>query len=301
MPELPEVQTTVNGLRRTVVGLRIVDAWSDYDSTFYYGKETIKDPKYFKQFKKEVIGSKIVSIERRAKNILINLDSGKTILVHLRMTGHLLFGKYDYLEKNGEAKWIAVSPESLKEPFNGYIHFMLTFSNGKNLALSDMRKFAQVTLIGGVNNFNNLGPEPLASDFTATLFEKRTQMRPNVKIKQVLLDQSVIAGIGNIYADESLWYAGIHPKTLAKNIKGQIAVRLYKAIRKVLSESIETGGSSISDYRNIHGEKGKSQEGHKAYQMTGEKCSKRGCGGTIRRIVLAQRGTHFCDKHQELL
>lgn len=288
MPELPEVQTTVNGLRQTIVGLRIADAWSDYNSAFYKGQETIKDPKYFQKFKKEVIGRKIVSVERRAKNILINLDSGKTILVHLRMTGHLLFGKYK------------------KDPFNNFLHFILTFSNGEKLSLSDMRKFAQVVLVTTSTalvskHLKNIGPEPLAQDFTVDTFVKRIYLRPKVKIKQALLDQTIIAGIGNIYADEALWYAGIHPKTLAGRIKGLSAKHLHEAIRKVLSESIETGGSSISDYRNIHGEKGKSQEGHKAYQMTGQKCSKRGCGGTIKRIVVAGRGTHFCEKHQKLL
>ena len=287
MPELPEVQTTVNGLKKTILGLKIVDAWSDYNSSHYFGKATIKDPKYFRMFKKEVIGYKVTSIERRAKNILINLDSGKTILIHLRMTGHLLFEGYK------------------KDPFNGFIHFFLTFSNNKKLSLSDLRKFAQIALISthGANeseHLKNIGPEPLSREFTKEVFLSRIKLRSNGKIKPVLLDQTIIAGIGNIYADESLWYAGIHPAKQVKNVDERKAVLLYEAIRKVLSESIETGGSSISDYRNIFGEKGTSQEGHKAYQMTGEKCSKRGCGGTIKRIVVAGRGTHFCDKHQKL-
>jgi formamidopyrimidine-DNA glycosylase len=332
MPELPEVQTTVNGLRQTIIGLHIVDAWSDYNSPFYKGSDNIKDPKYFKKFKKEVIGRKIVSVERRAKNILINLNkslagddlrgqnSGDTILIHLKMTGHLLYGKYVF-EKG---KWRATSSESLKDPFNSFIHFILKLSNGEHLALSDMRKFAKVALIDfdlGLSmegthessHLKDIGPEPLADDFKVDDFLGRLKVRPNGKIKQVLLDQSIIAGIGNIYADEALWYAGIHPaervKALLKYEPGGIHKKsqlkkplslLYRSIRKVLSESIKTGGSSISDYRNIFGERGKSQERHRAYQMTGQKCAKKGCGGTIRRIVVAGRGTHFCDRHQKL-
>ena len=130
MPELPEVQTTVNGLNRHIRGLKIVDVWTDYNSTFQKGKDSVKDPSYFKYFKKKVIGRKVKSASRLAKNVLINLTSGDVILIHMKMTGHLMYGDYDHAD-----------------PFNRFIHLVFTFNNGKTLELSDMRKFAKITLI----------------------------------------------------------------------------------------------------------------------------------------------------------
>ena len=310
MPELPEVQTTVNGLRRTIIGLTIADVWSDYNSPYFKGSGTIKDPFYFKHFKKEVLGKKIISIERRAKNILINLSDGMTILVHMKMTGHLLFGRYRFGSAAKKDPWQPLEPESLKDPFNRHVHFMLTFDNKKNLALSDMRKFAKVTLIETSalqseralqsEHLKNIGPEPLEKSFTFKRFAERLDLRPHAKVKPVLMDQSVIAGIGNIYADESLWRAGIHPLELVENIQQAKLKGLFVAIKKTLTRGIDLGGDSMSDYRNIHGEKGRFQEQHLAYQRTGEHCQKRGCKGIIRRIMVGQRSAHYCDKHQRL-
>jgi len=310
MPELPEVQTTVNGLRETVVGLTIIGVWSDYNSPYFKGSETIKDPSYFKHFKKAVIGKRVTSIERRAKNILINLSGGSTILVHMKMTGHLLFGRYSFTASNEKGSWRPLEPESLKDPFNRHIHFMLTFNNRKNLALSDTRKFAKVTLIetGALAlesaqqsvHVKGLGPEPLEKSFTFKRFAERLDLRPHAKIKQSLMDQTIIAGIGNIYADESLWRAGIHPLERVENIPQAKSKALFTAIKETLSRGIDFGGDSMSDYRNIHGEKGRFQEQHYAYQRTGEHCRKRGCNGIIRRIMVGQRSAHYCDKHQRL-
>ena len=166
MPELPEVQTTVNGLKETIVGLQIVDAWSNYDSKYWIGSQNIKDFAYFRHFKKQVLGKKIVAVSRRAKNILIELNSHVFILIHMKMTGHLLFGTYEFNKRNGKFPWIPIKPESLKDPYNRHIHFMLTFSNNKRLALSDARKFAKVTLIDADDlaktaHLSGLGPEPL--------------------------------------------------------------------------------------------------------------------------------------------
>ncbi|MEK7501773.1 MAG: bifunctional DNA-formamidopyrimidine glycosylase/DNA-(apurinic or apyrimidinic site) lyase, partial [Patescibacteria group bacterium] len=313
MPELPEVQTTVNGLKETVIGLRIIDAWSDYDSEYWIGSQNIKDSAYFRHFKKQVIGKEVVAVSRRAKNILIKLNSGELILVHMKMTGHLLFGDFEFdpitLRKNtveNPKPWIPISPESLKDPFNRHIHFVLTFSNGKRLALSDSRKFAKVTLIDAKTmheskHLKDIGPEPLLKNFTLEKFKTRLFLRPKGKIKQVITDQKIVAGIGNIYADESLWRAGIHPLEQVHNITSVKLKGLFKAIKQTLSKGIDFGGDSMSDYRNIHGEKGRFQEQHYAYQKTGTKCAKPGCGGTITRIVVGNRGTHFCNKHQMLI
>lgn len=316
MPELPEVQTTVNGLSQTIVGLRIVDVWSDYNSPYYLGGETIKDPQYFKRFKKKIVGKKITSVERRAKNILIHLGKNETILIHMKMTGHLLYGKYDFLQGNSrkiagiptKSPWIPFSPPSLKDPFNRHIHFVVTFSNGRRLAMSDSRKFAKVTLLehGGngahllSDHLKDIGPEPLETHFTFEKFKERLALRPNGKIKQVLTDQEILAGVGNIYADESLWRAGIHPMEQVKNIPSVKMQALFNAVKQTLSKGIDFGGDSMSDYRNVHGERGTFQETHQAYQKSGEKCSKKGCGGTIRRMVIGSRSAHYCDRHQKL-
>ena len=312
MPELPEVQTTVNGLSKTVIGLVITNAWSDYNSAYFKGSGNIKDRKYFLYFKKKIIGKKIINVSRRAKNILIYLSSDKVILIHMKMTGHLLFGEFKFdpitLRKNtvkNPKPWIPILPESLKDPFNRHIHFVLTFSNGKRLALSDSRKFAKVTLIDAKTmheskHLKDIGPEPLLKDFTLQKFKTRLFLRPKGKIKQVITDQKIVAGIGNIYADESLWRAGIHPLEQVHNITSVKLKGLFKAIKQTLSKGIDLGGDSMSDYRNIHGEKGQFQEQHHAYQKTGTKCAKRDCNGTITRIVISARSAHFCDKHQVL-
>lgn len=303
MPELPEVQTTVNGLQDHITGLTIVDVWTNYNSPYFKGSETVKDPIFFNYFKKEVIGKKVLAVTRRAKNILIEISEGKTILVHMKMTGHLLYGKYKFNKSDKKDPWEAIEPEGLRDPFNKRVRFVLTFHNGRHLALSDTRKFAKVTLVSTGHahkspHLNDLGPEPLLADFTFDIFKLQLNKKINWKIKQALLDQSIIAGIGNIYADESLWRAGIHPTKKVAEIPKQKMQALFRAIKQTLSKGIDLGGDSMSDYRNIHGNKGNFQEEHRAYQRTGEKCSKKGCAGNIRRIVVAGRATHYCDRHQ---
>jgi formamidopyrimidine-DNA glycosylase len=311
MPELPEVQTTVNGLRSHTIGLKIVDVWSDYNSPYFKGSDNIKDRKYFAWFKKQIIGRKIVSVSRRAKNILIHTSltrdgapDEKIILVHMKMTGHLLYGKYHFNKSKKKDPWEPISPESLKDPFNKRVHFVISFDNKKHLALSDTRKFAKVTLIDAKlihesEHLHAIGPEPLEKSFNLSKFIERISLQPNKPIKLVLMDQSTIAGIGNIYADESLWRAGIHPLSKVSAVKKPALKKLFEAIKSTLSKGIDFGGDSMSDYRNILGEKGSFQEQHRAYQRTGEKCSKKGCGGKIIRIVVGGRGTHLCDKHQK--
>lgn len=312
MPELPEVQTTLNGLMETVIGLKITDIWSDYDSAYFKGADNIKDRKYFSYFKREVVNAKIISASRRAKNILIHLNNDKTILIHMKMTGHLMYGKYEFDPKR-KYPWIPMAPPSLKDPFNRHIRLMFALSNGKFLALCDSRKFAKITLIesGKLHQSEHLkdsGPEPLEKDFTFEKFQERLNLRPNGKIKQVIMDPKIIAGVGNIYADESLWRAGIHPLELVRNLqegsrallKGASLKALFKAIKQTLSKGIDFGGDSMSDYRNIHGERGRFQEKHEAYRRTGLKCSLRGCGGTIRRVMVEARSAHYCDRHQRM-
>lgn len=286
MPELPEVQTTVSGLNRVLSGLVITDVWTEYNSPYFHGGDTIKDPEYFKYFKKTIKGAKILNVTRRAKNILIHLSNGHTILIHMKMTGHVMYGNYNR-----------------KDPFNRFIRFIITLSNGKTMELCDTRKFAKVTLLPTPTmhetvHLKGIGPEPLEKAFTFLIFKNQINKKETGKIKLVLMDQTVIAGIGNIYADESLWRAGIHPETLVKNVKDIKLKELYKAIQSTLKMGIDFGGDSMSDYRNIDGERGQFQEKHRAYRKTGTKCQKKGCKGTITRMVVGGRGTHYCNVHQ---
>ncbi len=286
MPELPEVQTTVSGLNNSIRNLTITDVWTEYNSPYFYGSETIKDPKYFAYFKKKIINAKISNVTRRAKNILINLSNGYTILIHMKMTGHVMYGDYNK-----------------KDPFNRHIRLIFYLSNGKTMDLCDSRKFAKVTLLETKTMFDTkhlkpIGPEPLNDDFTFPVFNRQIQKELNKKIKLVLMDQSVIAGIGNIYADESLWRAEINPEKIVKNISEKDKKRLFLAIKSTLKKGINLGGDSMSDYRNIDGERGNFQEQHMAYRKTGTNCLKRNCKGKIIRIVVGGRGTHYCNVHQ---
>ncbi len=304
MPELPEVQTTVDGLNALVRGKKIVEVWTDYRSSFHATKENIKNPRYFARFRNAVRGAKILGAERRGKNVLIHLQRGHTILIHMKMTGHLMVGTYVFSAK--EKIWRPkISRGPLTDPFNRYIHLVFTLSNKKHLVFSDLRKFATVYLFktadaSTLDDLSHLGPEPLAHDFTFQKMCERLARRPQGKIKQVLMDQEIIAGIGNIYSDEMLWIAGIHPLARVGKIPPAVLKKLYAAMRDVLRKGIDFGGDSDSDYRNIYGKPGKFQSTHNAYRRTGKPCPRRGCPGTIRRLALAGRGAHFCDTHQKL-
>lgn len=316
MPELPEVTTTTKGLQKVLPGRKILDVWSDLPKKNFSRKDfehTIKNEKFFKKFKKSIIGKKVISAERRGKNILIHLSGNQTILIHMKMTGHLLFGEYTKKQIKNEGlritKWEPKDKNGpLADPFNRFVHLVFTLSGKKHLAFSDSRKFGKVTLIDTSTHkesihLKHLGPEPLDKNFdfkkfkSALSYTKANNHRP---IKQVLLDQSTIAGIGNIYSDEMLWLSNIHPKSKLENIPDKVLKKLFSAMKDVLQKGIDFGGDSMSDYRDIHGNRGNFQNHHNVYRKNKEKCGKRGCAGDIMREVIAGRSTHFCPKHQKL-
>jgi formamidopyrimidine-DNA glycosylase len=283
MPEIPELETTTRGLRKTILGLVIKNVWTDLKTKDKRKKDSIANPEYFKIFKKEVLNKKIISIERRAKNILINISGGKTILVHLKMTGYLFYGK---------------------DPKIKYAHVVFTLSNGNYLVLSDLRKFGKITLLDTktahkTKHLNNIGPEPLDKSFTLEKLKEGLNKKPNGKVKTILMDQSIIAGIGNIYSDEILWRAGVHPERKILNLKEGELKLILKAIKETLAKGINFGGDSMSDYRNIHGLPGKFQLHHEAYRRTGEKCRNKNCRGIIKIKMINGRSAHFCDTHQK--
>ncbi len=300
MPELPEVETTVRGLRKTVVNLTIKNVWTDLRTKDKRKSDTVANPIYFKYFKKEVKNKKVLSVERRAKNILINISSGKIILVHLKMTGHLLYGRYKF-EKN---KWLPWEKGPLYDPYNRFVHVVFSLSNDKQLAFSDARKFGKITLLNtktaySSKHLNNIGPEPLETSFNLKKLKDCLNKKPNGKIKTVLMDQSVVAGIGNIYSDEILWRACVHPEKKTGELKEKEFELLFKAMKETLSRGIDFGGDSMSDYRNVDGLPGKFQLHHEAYRRKGEKCRKKSCKGIIIRKVINGRSAHFCSVHQK--
>jgi len=283
MPELPEVHTIVTDLKRFIPGLKIKDVWTDILA--------------FKKIKKDVVNEKIISVERRGKNILIDITGNKTILVHQKMTGHLMYGKWKK-EKSG---WKSILSGAMHDdPANRFIHLIFFLSNNNQLALCDMRKFASVTVLPKKilkEKLKKLGPEPFDKNLNLKKFSENIK-RKKGKIKIVLMDQSVIAGIGNIYADEILWSAGVHPLTTTSKLKNDDIKKIYKSIKPVLNRAIKARGSSYIDYRDAEGKKGRYQEMQNAYGLKGKKCKKKGCDGIIEKIVVGGRGTHFCPKHQ---
>lgn len=308
MPELPEVTNTTEGLQRVLPGLLISFIWTDLakkEQVIKQFRGTIKEASFFKKFQSALIGKKIKRVYRRAKNILIETTDGQIILIHLKMTGHLLFGKYQFEKKDN--KWIPKEgqPTALFDPFNKYIHFVISFTNGFDLVFCDARKFGKVTLFKEADkdeslHLKNLGPEPLENSFTYPLFRERLYLKPRTKIKIVLMDQSIIGGIGNIYSDEMLWLAKIHPESITENIPLSTLKLLYRQMRMILNKGIDSGGDSMSDYRNIDGEKGNFQNHHNVYQRKNKPCSRKDCPGVILRKVIGSRSSHFCNQCQKL-
>lgn len=310
MPELPEVETTVQGLQRKLSGLTILDVWSDLPKNTISRpdyRQTIKYLPFFTSFKKTVKNKKVISVRRRAKNILIELEGGNTILIHMKMTGHLMIGNYIYNKQNNQ--WAPAPDEknvALRDPFNRFLHVVFSLSNKKQLVFSDARKFGKITLLStsdihNSSHLGHIGPEPLETSFTNKKFADRLQTRPQGKIKQVLMDQAIVAGIGNIYSDEMLWIAGIHPLSRVNAIPPKLLQKLYTAMKKVLKNGIDFGGDSTSDYRDIDGKPGKFNYHHRAYQKTGAPCTYPHCKGVIKRVIIGGRSAHFCPSHQKML
>lgn len=288
MPELPEVQTTVNGINETIAGSVIIDVYHNWERMFRNNS--------YKEVRKIVRGATIKNATRRGKHILIHLSNKHTLIVHMKMTGHLMVGLY----KKTRIGFVPQDPnEALADPFNRFIHVIFTLKDGRSLVFCDARKFGKISVEITANLFQSkllahLGLEPLETSTTTTLFTQQLQSKSNWKIKQVLLDQSIIAGIGNIYSDELLWLSKIHPESRVKNIPQKLFLLLFKNTQKVLRAGLELGGDSTSDYRNIHGKAGDSHKHHQVYKRKGKGCLHRGCAGIIERIVIGARSAHFC-------
>lgn len=305
MPELPEVHTTVTGLEKLLPGLSITDVWSDMWSTSKLAKNTIKDRTYFSYFKKYTLVSKVMSVTRRAKHILINLENGFTIIIHMKMTGHLMYGIYRHNKQyNGrEWSWIPVEKESpLHDPYNRHIRVVFTLSNKHHLVFCDSRKFGTIVVEKTdtlhTERFSHLGPEPLETSFTLSHFKERLMKSPTRAIKTVLMDQSILAGIGNIYSDEMLHRAHIMPTRTAQSLTSEELSLLFKEMKKVLIQGIDFGGDSTSDYRNVEGARGAFHSNHLVYLRTKGKCLTKNCKGIIEKKTIGGRSAHYCKTCQ---
>lgn len=290
MPELPEVQTIVNDLKKKIIGRKIAGVWFD-------APKLIKKPKP-KELEKQIKGLKIVDIKRRGKNILIYLTNDYLLLIHQKLTGHLLYGKWKII--NGKIK--SLIKGKLEEKVNNYVHFIIYLDNGWQIGLSDLRKFAKIIFgekkeIENLPDLTNLGSEPLDNSFNVIKFIKLIRLQKR-KIKQVLMDQNVIAGIGNIYADEILWQAKAHPFKQANKLSEEELKKIFSAMKQILKKAVKLRGTSISDYRDTTGKSGKYGEIKKIYQREGEPCER--CKTLIKRVKIGGRSAHFCPVCQWL-
>jgi len=277
MPELPEVETIRKGLQKAIIGKTIA------------GVE-IRVPKLFHGDKKDIIGKKVKNIDRRAKQIIIDIEGDNDLLIHLKMTGQLIFddGKSRVAGGHPSADWVAKLP-------NGTTHVIFDFTDGSKLFFNDMRKFGWIKLLDSEELRHKLseelGIEPFNKEFTSAELAEIIKSKPNRNIKKVLTDQTLISGIGNIYADETLFWAHILPTRLAKDTSDDEIAKLRSSIIKALEIGLKYGGSSENTYYKIDGTKGQAQEHFQVYSREGKHCS---CGGKVKKIRLNGRGTHFC-------
>ena len=302
MPELPEVHTTVTGLQKVLPKLSFTSVWCGMFSDAKLARNTIKDKSYIPYFKKYALNSKILQVRRRAKHILIDLENGFTVLLHMKMTGHIMYGTYKENKKSNGREWAWLpidNNKALHDPYNRHIRVVFTLSNGKHLVFCDSRKFGTIvvekTETLHTERLAHLGPEPLEKDFTLSKFKERVMKSPTRAIKTVLMDQSIISGIGNIYSDEMLHLAHILPTRTPKKVRDAEWELLFKSMKLVLSKGIDFGGDSTSDYRNIKGERGAFHQNHLVYLRTKEKCLTEGCKGVIHKKTIGGRSAHLCN------
>jgi formamidopyrimidine-DNA glycosylase len=282
MPELPEVETVARDLRPRILGATITGARTSWARTL-----RTHTPEAFAE---AVTGRRVEGVGRRAKQIVVELSGGAALTIHLKMTGQLFVVPAD-------------------TPVDPYVRLVLELADGREIRFRDIRKFGKVGLygrdplsgelvaeVGGAAVFASIGPEPLDPGFSVRDFRRRLRRRSG-RLKPLLLDQSFIAGVGNIYADEALWASRLHPLRTASTLRPADERHLFDAIRTVLFEAVERRGSSIDDYTAPDGD-GSMQERLQVYQRTGEPCPR--CGRPIKRMVIGARSTHFCSWCQRL-
>ncbi len=282
MPELPEVEIIRQGLVKKAKGKKIKEV-------------EIRIPKIFIGGRNNIIGAKIVDVRRTGKVLQVVLDNGYSIIIHLKMTGQLVF------EEKGQ-KSIGGHPEKVYEQSlpHKYTHIIYTFIDGSHLYFNDLRKFGwnrvtKTSMVGEILGPDKFGPEPGSKDFSSG-YLKKIFSRSKKTVKQVLMDQEKISGVGNIYSSEGLFYAGIRPQRPANSLSDKEIDKLKRALEKVVKLGIKYGGSSENTYVNIEGKKGKYMDIAAVYQRVGEKCQK--CGTNIRSQKIGGRTAFWCPACQ---
>ena len=288
MPELPEVETVRRGLESLIVHKTFKAASHDWQKSFPNAQTDVNA---------FLIKASVIAIRRRAKVLLIDLDSAYSLVIHLKMTGQLVY--------RGEQVFGAGHPNDslIGELPDKSTRVVFEFSDGSKLFFNDQRKFGWVKLyptveVPNINFMQRVGPEPLADDFTAELFIERIRKRPNTTVKAALLDQTVLAGVGNIYADESLWGAKIHPAERVRDVNDTRLKLLHSELRYVLELAIEKGGSTDRNYVNADGKRGSYIDFARVFRREKLPCPR--CGTTIEKSKVAGRGTHTCPKCQQI-
>jgi len=282
MPELPEVETVRRGLGDFVVGKSVVKIITLSEKNFV-GDDA------------EVVGRKIVGLKRRGKVLIVELSNGWNLMIHLRMTGQLIY--------QGDKRFAAGHPtdDFLLEMPGKHTRVIFVFNDNSKLYFNDQRKFGFVKVMDDAMLeedvfLRKLGPEPWGME--AQEFFERLQRRKNTSVKAAILDQSVIAGVGNIYADEGLWKTKIFPGRLVRDVTMSEAGELLRGLCEVMEESISGGGSTMRNYLRVDGTRGNYLEKFaKVFQREGEVCGR--CGGVIEKTRVAGRGTHYCPGCQK--
>ncbi|MGH7234081.1 MAG: bifunctional DNA-formamidopyrimidine glycosylase/DNA-(apurinic or apyrimidinic site) lyase [Candidatus Saccharimonadales bacterium] len=289
MPELPEVETIKRGLSKLIINKQVAKV--DFDTAKSF-------PNASADVNRFLIGSKVKAISRRGKALLVELSSGYTLIVHLRMTGQLVYngGKVHFGAGHPSDSLINLLPDNSTRA-------TITFTDKSKLYFNDQRKFGWMrlhpsALISDIDFFRRLGPEPLAPGFGWQQLATRLKTRPRSAVKAALLDQSVLAGVGNIYADESLWGAKIHPATIVMALSNEDFKALHTALIKVLTLSIERGGSTDRNYVDAEGKRGSYLEFASVFRRQNLPCPR--CAATIIKTRVAGRGTHYCPQCQQV-
>lgn len=287
MPELPEVETVRTGLERLIVGLVVCEVNFDWPKSFPNAETDVE---------RFLIGAEILAVRRRAKVLIIDLSSEYSLVVHLKMTGQLVFRGRQQSFGAGHPSASLVNDLPDKST-----RVTIEFTDESRLFFNDQRKFGWMRLmptieIQNFDFFKTVGPEPLGADFDWRQFKGRLERRKNSSIKAALLDQTVIAGIGNIYADESLWGARLHPATLVKNVSAAKMHKLFDELVYVLKLSIKKGGSTDRNYIDVEGKKGSYLQFARVFRRQDQPCPR--CGRVIAKTRVAGRGTHYCPHCQ---
>ena len=283
MPELPEVETVRRGLLPVMEGPRIARA--------EVRRPDLRWP-FPERMAERLTGATVNGIGRRSKYLLLELDTGETLIVHLGMSGRMLVGGALLGEFHHD---VGAAP-------GPHDHVLLTMEDGARITFNDARRFGLMDLwpsedVANHRLLRSIGPEPLGNGFSAETLAQAFRGKA-APVKAALLDQGIVAGLGNIYVSEALARAGIHPARAAGRIGRDRLERLVPAIREVLLEAIEAGGSTLRDHRQADGELGYFQHAFRVYDQEGKPCRTKGCGGAIRRIVQSGRSTYYCPACQ---